>query len=72
MLDLHSSPLLWEGPVAERDREIEALATNRVREPRRSSLRAGLANVLAHLALHLDRRAVGSVVARHPHLAGRS
>ncbi len=72
MLDLNSSPLLWEAQLAERHREIAALsASARVRVTRRSGLRTVLANLLAHLALHLDGRAVGSVVARHPNPAGR-
>jgi hypothetical protein len=31
-----------------------------------------LADLLAHLAFHLDRRSVGVVVARHPNTAGHS
>jgi hypothetical protein len=72
MQDLHSSPLLWEAQMAERHREIEALATSRVHDPRNPSLRTSLANLLAHVALHLDQHEVGSLVAHHPHSAGRS
>ena len=72
MLDLNSSPLLWEAQLAERHREVAALgATARVRVTRQSGLRTVLADLLAHLALHLDGRGVGSVVARHPNPAGR-
>jgi hypothetical protein len=72
MLDLNSSPLLWEAQLAERHREIAALtASASVRTARPSGVRTVLANLLAHLALHLDGRAVGSVVARHPNPTGR-
>jgi len=72
MLNLNSSPLLWEAQLAERHREVAALsATARVRVTRQSGLRTVLADLLAHLALHLDGRAVGSVVVRHPNPAGR-
>jgi len=71
MLDLNSSSLLWEAQIAERRREVAALtAKARLRVTRRSA-RTALADLLAHLALHLDGRAVGSVVARHPNPAGR-
>jgi len=71
MLDLNSSPLLWEAQIAERHREVAALTANaRVRVTRRSA-RTALAGLLAHLALHLDGPAVGSVVDRHPQPAGR-
>ncbi len=71
MLDLNSSPLLWEAQIAERHREVAALtAKARLRVTRRSA-RTALADLLAHLALHLDGRAVGSVVARHPNPVGR-
>jgi len=72
MLDLDSSPLLWEAQLAERRREIaslEAAATPRIR--RHLHFRTALADLLAHIALHIDGRAVGSVVARHPNPAGR-
>ena len=71
MLDLNSSSLLWEAQIAERRREVAALtAKARLRVTRRSA-RTALADLLAHWALHLDGRAVGSVVARHPNPAGR-
>jgi hypothetical protein len=71
MLDLNSSPLLWEAQIAERHREVAALtAKARVRVTGRSA-RTVLAALLAHVALHLDGRAVGSVVARHPNPVGR-
>jgi len=72
MLDLNSSPLLWEAQLAERHREVVALsASARVRVTRQSGLRIVLADLLTHLALHLDGRAVGSVVARHANPPGR-
>ncbi len=72
MLDLNSSPLLWEAQLAERQREVAQLAARaRVPVTPPSGVRTVLANLLAHLALHLDGRAVGSVVARHPNPAGR-
>ena len=71
MLDLNSSPLLWEAQIAERHREVAALKDRaRVRVTRRSA-RTALADLLARLALHLDGRAVDSVVDRHPQPAGR-
>ena len=73
MLDLNSSPLLLEAHLAERRREIAGLRTTAgLRTNSHPQFRTALADLLAHLALHLDRRAVGSVVARHPNLAGRS
>jgi len=67
MLDLNSSPLLWEAQIAERQREIATLsATTRVADVPSSAIRTAAANLLAHIALHLDGRAVGSLVARHP------
>jgi hypothetical protein len=71
MLDLHSSPLLLEAQLAERRREIAALRPRAglpIARPRH--FRTALADLLAHLAFHLDRRAVGVVVARHPNTAG--
>src|SRR5438445_6499 len=57
MLDLNSSPLLWEAQLAERHREIAALpASARMRGLRPSGVRTVPAHLLAHLALHLDRR----------------
>lgn len=72
MLELNSSPLLWEAQIAERHREIAALRSPRPRDTRSPGLRTAMANLLAHIALHLDGRAVGSVAARHPHPAGRN
>jgi hypothetical protein len=72
MLELNSSPLLWEAQIAERRREIAALRVHRARDRSPSSMRTAVANLLAHIALHLDGRAVGSVAARHPHPAGRN
>lgn len=73
MLDLNSSPLLWEAQLAERRREIAALrASATPRAHRHPHFRTALADLLAHLAFHLDRRAVGVVVARHPNTTGRS
>lgn len=72
MLDLNSSPLLWEAQLAERRRELAALrATTAPRVRRHLHFRTALADLLAHIALHIDGRAVGSVVARHPNPAGR-
>jgi hypothetical protein len=73
MLDLNSSPLLLEAQLAERRREIAAIrASAGPRGRRHPHFRAALAGLLAHLAFHIDRRAVGSIVDRHPNLAGRS
>ena len=72
MLELNSSPLLWEAQLADRGREIAALtASARLRDTHRTGLRTILADLIAHVALHLDGRAVGSVAARHPDPAGR-
>lgn len=72
MLDLHSSPLLLDAQLAERRREIAALKVSaRPRIHHHPSFRAAVADLLAHLALHLDRRAVGVVVARHPNTGHR-
>jgi len=71
MLDLNSSPLLWEAQIAERHREVAALTANAPVRVSRRSMRTALADLLAHVALHLDGRAVGSVVDRHPQPAGR-
>jgi hypothetical protein len=72
MLDLHSSPLLLEAQLAQRRREVAALKPGAVLQSRsHPHFRAVLADLLAHLAFHLDRRAVGVVVARHPNTAGR-
>lgn len=72
MMDLNSSPLLLEARLAERRREIAALkASAGPRIHHQPKFRAAAADLLAHLALHLDRGAVGVVVARHPNTARR-
>jgi hypothetical protein len=71
MLDLNSSPLLWEAQIAERHREVAALTPIARVSVSRRSVRTALAGLFAHLALHLDGRAVDSVVDRHPQPAGR-
>ena len=72
MMDLNSSPLLLEAQLAERRREIAAAKANSAtRTHQHPQFRAAFADLLAHLALHLDRRAVGVVVARHPHTGQR-
>ena len=72
MLDLNSSPLLLEAQLAQRRREIAALKPGAgLRTRRYPHFRTAVADLLAHLAFHLDRRAVGVVVARHPNTAGR-
>jgi hypothetical protein len=72
MLDLNSSPFLLEAQLAERRREIAALKPGPgLRDRRHPHFRTALADLLAHLAFHLDRGAVGVVVARHPNQAGR-
>jgi len=72
MMDLNSSPLLLEAQLAERRREIAAIkASAGRRNHHHRNSRAAVADLLAHLALHLDRRAVGVVIARHPNTTGR-
>ena len=72
MMDLSSSPLLLEAQLSERRREISAAkASSGLRIHHHPNFRAAVADLLAHLALHLDRRAVGVVVGRHPNTTGR-
>jgi hypothetical protein len=71
MMDLSSSPLLLEAQLAERRREISAAKASAGPRIHHPNFRAALADLLAHLALHLDRRAVGVVVGRHANTTGR-
>ena len=72
MMDLHSSPFLAEAQLAERRREAAEIRRSAGVRPEHPQLRTVLADLLAHLAFHLDRRSVGVVVARHPNTAGHS
>jgi hypothetical protein len=73
MLDLHSSPLLLEAHLAQRRREVAAFRPGAGLHGRsHPHFRTALADLLAHLAFHLDRRSVGVVVSRHPNTAGHS
>ena len=73
MIDMNSSELLLEAQLADRRRELIATRRSYPAPARRfPDLRAALAGALAHLAFHIDRRSVGAVAARRPHVASRS
>ena len=73
MLDMNSSELVLEAQLADRRRELSALARKTPRATRhRHSFSASIAGTLAHLAFHINRQAVGDVTAHHPHTAYRS
>lgn len=65
MLDTNSSVLLLEAVLADRRRELLAIRRSGPIVRQLPDPRAVLAGALAHLAFHLDRRAVGAVAASH-------
>ncbi len=71
MMPYMATELLLQTNIAEREREVKALARPRALGYRPRGLRAALASRLAHLALHLDRDTTGKLVKRHFNAAGR-
>ena len=71
MQDLHSSQIGLEAELEYRRRLLASLrrASPVVPQPR-TRLRGRLAEILAHLALHLDGSAIGEVEAQHTPSAG--
>ena len=66
MQDLHSSQIGLEAELEYRRRLLTSLRRESPAEPHpRPSLRAAVAAGLAHLALHLDGRSIGTVAAEH-------
>ena len=71
MMGFTPSELLFQANMAEREREVKALAHARQLGYRPRGLRTALAMRLAHMALHLDRDTTSRLVKRHLNAAGR-
>jgi hypothetical protein len=73
MYDPYSSEIVVQAEIEHRRRLLTSLrgASPLSRQPR-LSLRAALAEALAHLALHLDGRSVGTVVEHHAPTTGHT
>jgi len=68
MQDLYTSEIGIAAELEYRRRHFTSLHRSSPLEPTpRKSLRATLAEALAHLALHLDGRSIGAVAASHTH-----
>ena len=67
------SDLLLQSEMEDRRREAAALSrAATVPRCRSLDLRGAVAGVLAHIAMHIDRRSIDTVAAHHPHAARRS
>ena len=72
MQDLYTSEIGIEAELEYRRRQSAILRrSSPVDLPPRKPLRVTLAEALAHLALHLDSRAIGAVSAQHTPHAGQ-
>lgn len=66
MQNFYTSRIIAEAEIDYRRRLVTSLRREAPKEPpRHASLRATVAETLAHLALHIDGRAIGLVAAQH-------
>lgn len=72
MQDLYASEIGIEAELDYRHRQLSTFRrSSPVDPPPRKTLRVTIAEALAHLALHLDGRAIGKVAAQHTLPTGR-
>jgi hypothetical protein len=68
MQDLYATEIGIEAELEYRRRQFSTLRRSSLEPPPRKTFRVIVAEALAHLALHLDGSAIGSVTDRHtPH-----